>query len=93
MYETIARQIKNIRNKNNLSQARFGKKIGVTGKAISAYETGRATPPLKILENIAITYDTNIANIGNKDTTQICKKLEYIQSNLNDLRELLNKQT
>jgi DNA-binding XRE family transcriptional regulator len=29
-----------------MSQDRFGKKIGVSGKTISAYETGKITPTL-----------------------------------------------
>ena len=43
----IAQKIKNIRLLKNLSQDRFGKKIGKSGKTISAYESGRCVPTLR----------------------------------------------
>jgi len=48
-----ALKIKRTRLDKNMSQHRFGEKIGVSGKTISSYETGRAAPPLKVLEKMA----------------------------------------
>ena len=38
--------IKHIRDKRNLSQDKLGRKIGVCGKTVSAYEAGRIQPTL-----------------------------------------------
>ena len=49
----IGLQIKNLRNRLNISQERFGKRIGLTGKTISAYETGKITPPIEIITSLS----------------------------------------
>ena len=56
IYE-IPCKIKKIRKSRNMSQERFGKKLGLSGKTISAYETGRAMPPTQVLRDISITFD------------------------------------
>jgi len=58
--QNVGEMIKQIREERNLSQKRFGRKIGLTGKSISAYETGRCSPPLKVLENISNVYDVSL---------------------------------
>mgnify|MGYP003939497845 CR=1 FL=1 len=60
MREHIGQKIKRIRDNHNLSQDRFGKKIGLSGKTISAYETGRTNPPIKILQKIVAVYKTQL---------------------------------
>lgn len=40
--------IRHIRKKKKLSQVRLGKKLQITGKTISAYETNRIQPSLEI---------------------------------------------
>lgn len=49
-----AKIIKQIRDNKNISQERLGKKLGITGKAISQYELKKTHPPIdnliKILE-------------------------------------------
>ena len=42
-------KIKQFRLSKNMSQERFGKKIGLSGKSISAYETGICKPSLKVI--------------------------------------------
>ncbi len=40
--------IKQLRKNKNLSQERLGRKVGVTGKTISAYETGNICPSIDV---------------------------------------------
>ena len=56
----LGNKIKSIRNKHKLSQQRFGKKIGVSGKSISAYEKGTIKPSQKVMDKISIIYGENI---------------------------------
>ena len=44
--------IKTLRKKKGLSQVRLARKIGVSDKSISAYETGYNTPTVEILFKI-----------------------------------------
>ena len=75
MKEDISLKIKNIRNRNNLSQERFGKKIGLSGKTISSYETGRCVPPLKVLEDISNVYDLSVVVVKNEKRAALREKL------------------
>ena len=49
--------IKQLRKNKNLSQERLGRKVGVTGKAISAYEKGHTPPSLEIFFKIIFVCD------------------------------------
>ena len=54
MYEfELGSKIKYYRKSINLTQAQFGERIGVSGAAISCYETGTRTPSHRILMRIA----------------------------------------
>lgn len=81
----IGKQIKNLRIKLNMSQDRFGKKIGLSGKTISAYEKGNIFPPLTVLEKISEEFDVNFIKKSNKELE---RKIEELQRNLNDLQKL-----
>lgn len=83
----ISATIKQIREKKNLSQDRFGKKLGLSGKTISAYETGKCTPPLKVMEEISIVYDTNISLKDNRE--RLIQKLSQIKSCVSELEDYL----
>lgn len=81
----IGEKIKEIRKSKNLSQDRFGRKLGLTGKTISAYETGRATPSLKVLQNIANTFDTPIFYIKDSKIEAIQLQFDQIKTSLSQL--------
>lgn len=49
----IGFRIKMIRERMRLNQASFGTMLGLSGNAISAYETSDAIPPVKTLVKIA----------------------------------------
>ena len=86
MAETIGEKIKQIRSTYNLSQNRFGVKIGLTGKTISAYETGKCQPPLKVLDKISQMFNVSFAYTN--DTT-IKDTITALESQLNNLKSLL----
>lgn len=53
MYEYIGERIRKIRASRDLSQKTLGLMLGLSDKAISAYESGRTLPPLDTLFKIA----------------------------------------
>lgn len=89
MSEQIGRKIKKIRDSYNLSQERFARKIGVSGKTISAYETGRTNPPLKILQKIVTTYNTPIVNLNQDLKSELSKKLDLLENEVVGLKSIL----
>lgn len=89
MKEDVGKKIRLIRKTAKLSQERFGNKIGISGKTISAYETGAIIPSLKILENISNTYDVNIVSLSENYKGTVKEKVESIEKTLEDLKTLL----
>ncbi|KKS15878.1 MAG: transcriptional regulator [candidate division WWE3 bacterium GW2011_GWB1_41_6] len=81
----IGIKIKDIRNKHSLSQDRFGKKLGLSGKTISSYETGRCAPPLRILKEISGTYDIPLVVVKEEKKQVITENISNIQKLLNEL--------
>jgi transcriptional regulator with XRE-family HTH domain len=49
--------IKQLRKDKGLSQDRLGRKVGVTGKAISAYEKGYVSPSIDVFFKIIFACD------------------------------------
>ncbi|MBP7927551.1 helix-turn-helix transcriptional regulator [Patescibacteria group bacterium] len=89
----IGEKIKNIRQKCKLSQARFGKKLGISGKTISAYETGRIYPTLRILEKIKSEYDSEIVDFETDSKEYIREKMLQIESILARIERALPTET
>ena len=86
--KSVSEKIKKIRNKLDMSQERFGKKIGLSGKTISAYETGKCIPPLKILEKICEEYNTDFVQLNSQNKTSIEEKLQSIKTAMLDIEQL-----
>ena len=91
MIEDLGNQIKKIRNEKGLSQKRFGEKVGISGKSISAYETGKVVPPIIILEKITSTYQTTIRTPNLKTREKFLRRLENIQKQIKDLENNLRE--
>ena len=85
----LGKQIKRIRDNKNLSQDRFGKKVGLSGKTISAYETKRATPPLSVLDRIATVYEVTIFDIPRKQKIDLSTRINKINLELSELKDIL----
>jgi len=84
----ISKQIKKLRLKLNMSQDRFGKKIGVTGKTISAYETGKITPSLAVINKISKEFEVSFVKKSNRE---IERKIDELQKSLLELQNLFKE--
>ncbi len=82
--ETIGNKIREVRNNRNMSQNKFGKKIGLSGKTISAYETGRIIPSIIIMEKISEVYDVSLLVENHRKKTEVKNKIAILQQALND---------
>lgn len=60
--------IKELREKNHLTQAELGEKLGVCDKAVSKWETGRGYPDISLLESIADTFGISITELISGNT-------------------------
>lgn len=89
MKHRVNNKIKDIREKLQLSQERFGKKIGVSGKTISAYENGRASPSLKVLDTISDVYNVQFIKIKNKRKDVFFARIKRIRNSLNEIENIL----
>lgn len=58
-----------LRKQNGLTQKELAKKIGVTDKAVSRWETGRGFPDVSILKLLAEVLNVSIAEIVNGEKT------------------------
>jgi transcriptional regulator with XRE-family HTH domain len=84
----IGKEIKNLRLKLNMSQERFGHKIGVSGKTISAYEKGTIKPTLVVLEKISEQYNVSLFKKSNRE---IERKIEELQKNILEIQRLFKE--
>ena len=86
---SLGKKIKNIRISKNLSQDRFGKKIGVSGKTISSYECERARPTLKVLENITNMYGESFVHITGDGKQHLYQRLKNIQNYISEIESMI----
>jgi transcriptional regulator with XRE-family HTH domain len=87
----ISLKIKEIRKVNNLSQDRFGKKLGISGKTISAYETGRAVPPEKVINAISIIFSTPIIYMSSDDRCRLKDQLTSVRMFVENIEKVLSE--
>jgi repressor LexA len=85
----IAKKIKEIRLERNLSQDRFGKKIGVSGKTVSAYENGKCTPTFSVLDSISQVYDVTFLHLKKSKEEQLREKIQNVREIIEDLESTL----
>ncbi len=87
----VCDQLKRLRCGLNLSQERFGSRVGISGKSVSAYETGRCTPTVRILTQIANAYNVNFTEMSNDNRISLNQKVLELEKCFNQLRtELMN---
>jgi len=84
-----ANKIKTIRKKLNMSQDRFGKKFGVSGKTVSAYENNKCAPSLHVLEKISKVYDTGFMAIDEDKKADLINKINYVKNIIYELEDKL----
>jgi len=57
--------IKTIREAKGLTQTELAQRIGVTGKAVSKWETGKGLPDISLLQPLATALDTSVIELMN----------------------------
>ena len=55
--------IKNLREKQNLTQGQLAEKIGVTDKAVSKWETGKGLPDISLIEPLANALNISVIEL------------------------------
>lgn len=81
----LFQNIKKARVSSELSQKELAKKLGISDKTVSAYETGRAIPPTPTLAKIAeITKVSMSQMMGTEpdEKSEISKRLEKIEATI-----------
>lgn len=90
----IGQKIKQARKIKQITQEDLAKVIGVSDKSISAYESDRISPPIKVLEKIAENTDQAFSYFL-EDTVEssILSKLNEIKKQFNEIKDLLEKKS
>lgn len=68
--EKIAKLIKEIRLKNNLTQKEFAEKLGVTYQAVSKWENAKNIPDIGVLKEIKKIYNIDIDDLLDGETSK-----------------------
>jgi len=91
----LFKNIKKIRILAGLTQKELAEKVGVSGKTISAYETGRALPPLPVLVKITEATGKRLEDlIGDEKSFNFSdteKKIENLEERVSNLEQLIIK--
>jgi transcriptional regulator with XRE-family HTH domain len=88
----IGNKIKGARKIKNITQDELAFAIGVSDKSISAYESGRISPPLPILDKIA--KETNMPMgyfLEDRTEESVLVKLKEIEKQFLEIRRLIKK--
>ena len=59
-----------LRAKNGLTQAEIADKLGITSRAVGAWENGRSKPRLDKMAEIAVLFNTTVADLMGEDATE-----------------------
>lgn len=75
---SIGKNIKRLREENNLTQKELAKISGVTDKAVSMWEQGVRVPRMNAMQKIAERFDINISDIISEDANLIGESLTAV---------------
>lgn len=89
----MGQQIRKVRIANDLSQGRFAKRVGISPQSISAYETGKVKPPLKVLEKISAEYSITFSLPNLETKEDILKTIKKVSAQLEQLKDTLENST
>jgi len=95
MGKALTYKIKKARKESKMSQKELGEALGVSDKAISSYESGRATPPLQTLQRLAKITQRPISYFtGNEEEStkySIAAILANVERELVEVKKLLQE--
>lgn len=90
--DKIGEKIKNARKKQRITQEDLAQAIGVSDKSISAYESDRISPPIKVLEKIAKQTEQSLGYfLEEKTEDSILARLNEIEKLFREIKDLLKK--
>jgi len=92
---TLSKKIRKARLEADLSQKALGKALKLSEKSISAYEAGRSTPPISVLEKIAKQTNKPFWYFSESDNIEstVMEKLLVIEKQLAELKQVLSKKS
>ena len=61
--QELGKMIKDLRQKNNMTQKELGEKLHITDKAISKWERGISMPDIEMLNSIANLFNIPVSNL------------------------------
>ena len=91
--ELLGERIRQARKMKNLSQIELAMEIGISDKAISSYEVGRAVPPLDILQRLSVSLNKPISYFFNEQDDRqmsLAQKVDQMIRDLNEIKELVS---
>ncbi|MEO8582005.1 MAG: helix-turn-helix transcriptional regulator [Patescibacteria group bacterium] len=88
----VGQKIREARKYKQVTQEDLAKAIGVSDKSISAYESERISPPLKVLEKIAAKTDQSL-NYFLEDSMEstILAKLSEVEQQFREIKKILEE--
>jgi transcriptional regulator with XRE-family HTH domain len=89
MVDNVGQKIKEFREEAGVSQKKLGLSLGLSDKAVSAYESGRTLPPLETLFRIAEELDKPVKFflVDKTEDNMVEEQLDSIESKLEELLE------
>ncbi len=93
MLELFPGRLKTARETKNISQRKLGMTLGLSDKAISAYESGRTYPPLDTLLKIAKELDKPISYFLQEDKKEasLISRIDKLTFELKDFSKELEE--
>ncbi len=89
--KSLGLRIKSARKAAQSTQNSLAHAVGVSDKSVSAYESGRISPPLDVLEKIAQSTGHPIQYfLGESAESAVVQKLTSIEQLFQEIRDLLN---
>lgn len=91
----IGSKIKTARKEAGLSQKQLASLVGVSDKAVSAYEVGRAQPPVGILREISnVTYKpvSYFVDLVETENVTVADRISKIEHELLEVKKILVNQ-
>ena len=86
MLKNVGEKIREYREKGNISQKKLGLALGLSDKAVSAYESGRTLPPLETLSRISEVLDVPLEFfLSDSEEIKITKRLGSIERSLKSI--------
>lgn len=88
----IGQKIKQARKIKRITQEDLASAIGVSDKSVSAYESERIDPPLKVLEKIADETNQPLSYfLEDNVESEILAKLNQIEKEFKEIKKILQK--